>query len=133
MPKQMLRKNISYKEAECPCCKELPTPEFLDSMQTLRSTYGSVLNFTSMYRCPKYNRKIKGYQFSAHKVKIKNKAYGASDIKTARYNNRMRWNLIILALKHGFNNIEVANLHTHIARVPMDHSGYNKIIWGVSK
>ncbi len=132
-PKQHLSKNFVRGELECPHCHLLPTPEFIELLQVLRTRYGFPLRVTSGCRCQVYNTKIKGYKDSTHMVVIEGAAYGTVDIKTGRYNNKFRWNLITLALELGFNNIEVCNLHTHIGRVPDNHPGYNRIIWGVSK
>lgn len=128
-----ITKNFTRKECECPHCGTLPSISFVNRLQGLRNEYGKPMRVSSMYRCPAHNRAIKGYGKSVHMVLIEGAGYGAADIKTGRYNNTMRWELITLALKHGFNNIEVCNLHTHIGRVPPTHSGYDKIIWGVSK
>lgn len=125
--------NFSRKEAECPCCEVLPSISFVNRLQGLRNEYGKPMHITSMYRCPTHNRKIKGYKESVHMVKLVGAGYGGADIKCARYDNTKRWEIITLALAHGFNNIEVCDKHIHIGRVPPTHSGYNKIAWGVSK
>ena len=129
----MVRENISRKEAECPHCGVLPSNWFLDLLQKLRTAYGKPLHFTSMYRCSVYNRRLKGYRYSVHMVNIANAAYGGTDIRIGRYHNRKRWVVYTLALKLGFNNLEVCDRHIHIGRVPDHHPGYNKIIWGISK
>ncbi len=133
MSREMVRKNISRKEAECPHCGLLPSEEFLHLLQRLRDAYGGPLHFTSIFRCTTYNRDIKGYKYSAHKVKKKNAAYGAADIRVGRYYNRRRWIIVTLAIKLGFNNIEVCDKHIHVGRVPEDHMVYHKMPWGISK
>lgn len=128
-----MSKNFSRKEVECPCCEVLPSVLFINLVQKLRDKINRKMPVTSGHRCKTYNKKIGGFYLSTHMFKQNGAAYGTVDIKVGRYDNRFRWVLVTLALKLGFNNIEVANFHVHLARVPVSHPGYNKIIWGRSK
>ena len=131
--KEYLSQNFTRDELECPDCKTTPTKQFIVLIQKLRNKVGLPLHVTSGCRCTAYNNKIGGHRASSHKIVQLGAAYGAIDIKTGRYFNKFRWLLITAAIALGFNNIEVCNLHTHIARVPKGHPQYNRIVWGVSK
>ncbi len=132
-PKEQISEHFKRYELECPHCHELPTKQFIILLEKLRSKVRVAIHPSSCYRCTTHNRNIGGHKHSAHKIKVSNAAYGAIDIKTGRYFNKFRWLIITTALKLGFNNIEVANLHTHLGRVPENHIQYNRIIWGESK
>lgn len=125
--------NFTHKECACPHCDEIASVAFVNLLQELREDYGKPIRVSSMYRCSVHNRKIGGHRTSAHLLKHNQRKYGAVDIKLGQYYHRDRYRLVTLALKLGFNNIEVANHHLHLGRVPKDHPQYNRIIWGVSK
>jgi hypothetical protein len=93
---EYVRENITRKEAECPHCKEIPCYEFLDMLQSLRSFCQMPLPFTSIYRCPDYNREIGGSHDSLHTYS-KNRLFGAADIRTQNY--KKRW-IIVKTIKN---------------------------------
>ena len=123
-----IRENITRKEAECPHCQKLPSDDFLDLLQTLRTLCDMPLNFSSIYRCPDFNRMIGGSHDSLH---TQTREYGAGDIKTRNF--KKRYIIITKALKLGFNNIEVCNYHLHVGKAPKGHRQENSFFWGISK
>lgn len=61
-----ITKNFRSREFQCPCCKKVKYDnELVDKLQILRNLIGEI-TVTSGYRCPSYNKKIKGYIKSHH-------------------------------------------------------------------
>lgn len=75
-------KYFSPKEVDCPCCGGLPKEAMLIKLDQIREEWGKPLTVTSGYRCPQYNRKIKGAQKSAH---CEGKAIDVADVKGDLY------------------------------------------------
>ena len=125
--------NFSRKECACPCCGVIATVAFVNRLQRLRDIFDKPMRVSSMYRCPSHNKKIGGSPTSAHKYKQGASGFGAVDIKLGQRMHKDRYILVKNALELGFNNIEVADKHIHIGRVPADHPQYKRIIWGISK
>ncbi len=133
MNKEMIRKNISRREAACPHCGELPSDRLLDRIQALRDACGFPLPFTSIYRCPVHNKLIGGHPNSVHPLGNRPAGYGAGDIGLHKRYSKKRYIVVTKALALGFNNIEVCNGHLHIGLAPKGHAMLNSLYWGVSK
>jgi len=124
-----VREHILHKEAVCPDCGLLPAAGFLDLVEKLRLVCGFALPIQSMARCERHNREIGGAEHSAHL--LHEGSYGAADIGIR--NTRRRFFILWYALMLGFNNIEVCDGHLHVGRVPEDHPGFGRLVWGKSK
>lgn len=62
-----ITKNFRTREFKCPCCGVVKyDKELVDKLQILRNLMGCSITVTSGYRCPSYNKKIKGYEKSHH-------------------------------------------------------------------
>lgn len=133
MSKEMVRTNISVREAACPCCGELPNDRLLDRLQALRDACGFPLPFTSIYRCPIHNKTIGGHPTSVHKLGAQDNDYGAADIGIHKRYSKKRFIILIAALDLGFNNLEVCDRHIHIGIAPSGHPQAISLYWGVSK
>lgn len=128
-----VRPNILRSEAECPHCKVLPSDEYLDWFQALRTECGFGLPFKSMYRCPEYNTMIGGSQSSVHLLCADPGVYGAADIGIPKSGTRRRWIIMAAAIQLGMNNFEVCDYHLHVGIAPDDHVQVRKLYWGISR
>lgn len=133
MAKEMIRKNISVREAACPHCGELPNDRLLDRLQALRDACGFPLKFTSIYRCPVYNKLIGGHPNSAHQLGVQDNDYGAADIGIHKRYAKKRFKIIFNAYALGFYSFEFCNLHVHIGSVSHDHPMHAALYYGISK
>lgn len=129
----MIRENISRREAACPCCDELPSDRLLDRLQAIRELCGFPLKFTSIYRCPNYNKSIGGHMNSAHQLGVQENPYGAADIGLHKRYAKKRFKLVFGFYRLKFNNLEVCNGHIHVGFVPPSHPMENSLYWGISK
>ena len=95
--------------------------------------YGKPVGITTMVRCKKYNKKIGGVKDSPHLYAKTD--LGGADIKCRSPKVRDRMDEIARAMKHlGFlNQIEIANYHMHIAKVPKSHRLAGLLNWGKSR
>ncbi len=127
-PREQITKNFKRYELECPCCHVLPDMTIIRKLQLLRSQCNFPLRITSAYRCNKYNTEVGGSKYSAHK--LLGRLIGAFDIGLhERYKHR-RFKLYRLAMRLGFNMVELADKHMHIAIVPPKHCMYEKLYSG---
>jgi len=134
-PQEQLTKNFRRYEVECPCCGEIPSEKFLSQLQRLRDRYGAPINPSSVYRCPKYNKKIGGSKNSAHLLcqlvdEALRMAYGALDTGIPQNQKVKRFKLIKAAFGCNFNMVEIADKHLHFAIVPEGHVMANKFYSG---
>jgi len=129
---EMVRTNISVKEAACPCCGELPNDRLLNRLQALREQCGFPLRFTSTYRCPTHNRAVGGSPSSVHMLGNRDDL-GAADIGIRKHYSKKRFLIIAHALDLGFNNLEVCNEHLHVGVCPESHRQHKSLYWGISK
>lgn len=73
-----ITKNFRTREFKCPCCGKIKyTNDLVDKLQIIRNITGKPVVITSGYRCPSYNKRIKGYAQSNHMKGI------AVDIKSS--------------------------------------------------
>jgi uncharacterized protein YcbK (DUF882 family) len=83
----------------------IPKPEFIAALQTLRDVAGFPFPITSCARCVKHNRDEGGKEHSKHTLGI------AADIGVT---GSRRFDLVKLAMIHGFNGIGIANEFIHL-------------------
>lgn len=63
----VITKNFRTREFKCPCCGVIKYDRNLvDKLQIIRNIMGMSITITSGYRCPEFNKKIKGYEKSLH-------------------------------------------------------------------
>ena len=136
----ILHRNISLKEASCPCgCGTVASNELLDNAQTLRDRVGFPLPFSSIVRCETYNKKIGGSSLSVHLLSLEPDPYGALDIKIRTRSRKDEgqpdkvYRIVVVAFSLGANNIEVCDGHVHIAWTPFGHPMFETVYWGMSK
>jgi len=128
-----IRPNITIAEASCSHCGVLPSDQYLDWFQHLRTVCGFALPFRSMYRCPDWNDNIGGSPSSVHLLCAEDNIFGAADIGISRSQPRKRWTIMAAALEFGMNNFEVCDYHLHIGIAPIDHIQVHKLYWNTSK
>ncbi|KKK74765.1 hypothetical protein LCGC14_2880470 [marine sediment metagenome] len=128
--------NISVQEATCSCCGVMASAGLLDRIQALRDGCGFPIPFTSIYRCPDYNKKIGGSKLSLHLLSATredNENHGAVDCGIDKSHSKNRWTILNVARQLGMNNFEVCDGHLHIGWAPHSHAMQNRLYWGVSK
>lgn len=122
--------NISMQEATCPCCGVMASARLLDRIQALRDGCGFTIPFTSIYRCPEYNEKIKGSRLSLHLMSATredNENHGAVDCGINKSQSKNRWTILNVARQLGMNNLEVCDGHLHIGWAPHGHAMQNRL------
>ena len=135
-----LHRNISLKEASCPCdCGTVASNELLDNAQTLRDRVGFPLPFSSIVRCPTYNKKIGGSSITVQLLSLEPGPYGALDIKIKPSSRKeggrpdLVFRIVVIALQLGANNIEICDGHVHISWTPFGQPMFETVYWGMSK
>lgn len=114
---------ISNNEASCPCgCGKMPDNYFLSKINALRTLINFPMDF-NFARCEAYNARIGGAKNSAHLKGL------AVDIVC--HDSEQRYKIVQMAIKIGFQCIEVADCHIHLD--DMDRGKDPILIWGKSK
>jgi zinc D-Ala-D-Ala carboxypeptidase len=108
MTEHDLPEHFTIDELSCRCgCKGIQfKPHFLKALGRLRTALGEPMVITSGYRCPAYNKKIKGSQNSQHTLGL------AVDVGITDSQKRHR--LIQCALALGFKGIGVDGAFVHL-------------------
>jgi len=110
-------KNFTKDEMECKCgCGMLPTPNFMERLQSLRTRYGKAMKVTSGARCSIHNAKVGGSAKSRHVEGI------AVDIAATGHEQYI---LTKLAIEMGFGGIGIAKTFIHLDTRDMRES----VIW----
>ena len=112
-----LTKNFTEKEMECSCgCGALPTPDFMNQLQILRTLVGFPLHINSGARCASHNKAIGGASKSQHVEGM------AADIRWDNLTGDLRHKLLESSVKI-FNGI---GLHENFLHVDLRK---NKSVW----
>jgi uncharacterized protein YcbK (DUF882 family) len=104
-----LTKNFDSKEFACRCgekCGAEISLKFVFRLQELRNDFGKTMKITSGARCGQYNTLISGAKKSRHLEGI------AADI--AVNSAADKYELVALAVEHGFRGIGVGHNFIHI-------------------
>lgn len=110
-------KNFTKDEMECKCgCGMLPTPDFMNRLQILRTRYGKPMKVTSGARCSVHNAKVGGSAKSKHVEGT------AVDILC---DGHQKYILTKLAIEMGFGGIGIASSFIHLDTRDMKES----VIW----
>jgi len=130
----VIRLHITENEAHCRCgCGLIANDGWLDTTDFLIDLCKMSIPISTMARCAEFNEEIGGVDDSPH-LSTDIPYNGASDLKCS--DPLKRWILmekIHLLIKMGkINQVEVCNLHTHIAKVPLNHRLYKRFNWGIS-
>jgi uncharacterized protein YcbK (DUF882 family) len=102
-----ITKNFSVDELKCRCCGEcLMDGDFMKRLQLLRDVWGKAMKIVSGYRCEAHNKAVGSTEKSLHRLGR------AADIFIERGGDR--YELVDLAIAHGFMGIGVAKTFIHV-------------------
>ena len=88
-------------EVECSCGCEIPrqvivmAEEHAEDLDVIRAFLNKPMHVNSWYRCPSYNRKVKGAENSKHKLGI------ATDIRVDGISSDELYNVVTLLIDDG--------------------------------
>ncbi len=107
MVDEMLTKNFSRTEMECPCCGVCEMkPEFMIKLQQLRDSWNRPIIIDSGFRCPSHNKIVGGEPDSQHLIG------NAADILIE--DNEERFGLLVRIFSIGFRGIGANEKYTHV-------------------
>jgi uncharacterized protein YcbK (DUF882 family) len=100
--------NFKASEFACRHCGVVDMqPEFMNRLQALRTEYGKPMRITSGYRCP-------NHPVEARKPHSRGEHTLGMCADVACTNGTDRYQLITIALKHGFHRIGIAKGFLHL-------------------
>ena len=95
MTKQMVSKNFSLNELQCPCCDEYEIDQpFVDKLQTVRDGLNLPMHVNSWFRCKRHNKNVGGAENSKHLTG------NAVDICTVDFGAPAKYQLMFLGFIH---------------------------------
>jgi len=133
--KKRVRPHITVQEAFCRCgCGLIQSDKTLDWVNMYIELCGFSIPISTLARCRNYNRKVGGVDDSPHQL-IEVPGEGAGDFKARNPHKRMKMIDAAMALAHlGFiNQVECADRHIHLAKLPDDHRLAGCFNWGKSR
>lgn len=108
------------KMLSCPCCGRCEIdPEFMKRIDQARAKAGIPFKVTSGFRCPEWNKKIKGSAHSSHMSGL------ALDLSAS--NSVERFTIVQTLLACGFSRLGIGADFVH---VDLDNSKVQSVLWG---
>lgn len=111
--KEMLSEHFSREEVECPCCKVVNLdPELLPKLEALRLVLKRPLVPSSICRCHKHNKEVKGKPNSMHL------AGKAADLRCL--DTMLAYDFVEAAFAVGFGGVGVGPGLVHVDIRPIE-------------